>query len=222
MTKTPAMREMLAKPMVAVLERVMDLMLQNPDRFYSSVEGARKAGRDIDDNVSYEEMKRIFDQDGFIVSTSQNWDVKTALEMADEVLPFLHHRNWSLIVAENEEDLFICSDHPVVVHWIDEKMIKHPPALGSRRTAVFMPLCSKMALRGSFEDVSPLIVADSKQVASYNSLTLMNRYAQVYSRKEAFKAINPVGDIVQLSIAELAADPHVYLTKKLTTQTSIV
>ncbi len=70
MTKTPAMRETLAKPMIAVLERVMDLMLQSPDRFYSSVEGAKKAGRDIDDTVSYEEMKRTFDQDGFIVSNS--------------------------------------------------------------------------------------------------------------------------------------------------------
>ena len=213
MAKTPAMRETNAKPVVAVADRTMALILKDSETYYSTLEGARNAGIDISANVSYEKMKWAFDHNRIIASTSQNWDVISSLEMADAALPILHDRNWTLIVPEKENDVFICSDHPVIVYWLDDKIVRRPPGLGLRGTAVFIPLGSNMALRGVFEDAPPSIVVDAKQVASYNVLTLMNSYGQIYSRDESFKAINPAGDIVQLSVAELAADPTVYLTK---------
>lgn len=138
--------------------------------------------------------------------------------MANAVLPILHDRNWALLVAENEEDLFICSDHPVILHWMDEAMSRQPVGLGLSGTGVYIPLSCSLGLLGVFEDSSSIIKADTKQVASYNSLTLMASYEQVYSREESFRAINPAGEIVEVAIAELAADRNVVLTKRANVQ----
>lgn len=205
MMKTPAMRNKFAKPVIEVIERVMDLTMASPERYYAAMKGAKEAGY-ISEEVSYEEMKRSHDNKGFIVSTSKNWDVKNALEMADAVLPILHERNWTLIIPENEDDKLICSDHPVVVHWADEKKLKYPPGLGLSGTSVFLPIGSNMALCGLFESVPPIIKIDTKKVASYNNLTLLNAYEQVFSREASFKAINKKGKIIDVSVSQFAKD----------------
>ena len=70
-----------------------------------------------------------------------------------------------------------------------------------------------MALLGTFEELPPIIAADTKCVASYNTLTLMSASEQIYSRDVNFKIINSTGVVNEIGVAELAADSHIVLTK---------
>lgn len=203
--KTPAMRKIFAKPTIEITERIMDMILESPERYYASIKGAREAGYIIGD-VTYEEMKRSHDENRFIVSTSQNWDIKTMLEMADAVLPILHQRNWTLIISDNEDAKFISSDHPVVVHWKDNKKSNYPLGLGLHGTSIFLPLSSNVILCGLFESATPVLRIDTNTVASYNNLTLLNAYEQIFSCEPLFKAINIQGKIIDVPISQVAKD----------------
>ena len=71
-------------------------------------------------------------------------------------------------------------------------------------------------MRGVFEDDgSPLLIkADSKQVAAFNTLSLMYANEQIYSREKNFKIINHDGNPMEMSMTEVAADPLAYVMKK--------
>lgn len=163
-------------------------------------------------HLTYEEMKAINDRNGFKVSTTQNWNVKISLEMAEVALPLLRGRKWSLLEPESSKDLFICSDSPVMIGPLKESGIGHSSGLGTLNIFVYMPLSSKMALQGVFEEpnvlakpVQPqgLCYVDSKQVAAYNAFTLMNAKGQIYSRDKTFKMIDQAGKLVEMDIDKL-------------------
>ena len=188
-SKVPVMREQLGKPIAEVAKRVLDLTLANPERYYSTLKDMENAGIDVSKYPSYENVKETHNNDGFVISPSQNWNIQSSLMMADILLPLLKDRNWGLIIPKNPSDIFICSDNPVSLMWTKESMLGYPPGFGLKNTMVFMPLCSSIGLIGLFTPTSPIMEFDSLGIASLNTETLSHAHEQVYSRDASFKIL---------------------------------
>ncbi|MEG6586067.1 DUF4238 domain-containing protein [Dendrosporobacter sp. 1207_IL3150] len=188
-SKVPAMREQLGKPIVEVTKRFLDLTLANPERYYSILKDVKNVGIGVSKYPSYEKVREAYDNDGFAISPSQNWNMQSCLMMADILLPLLKDRYWGLVIPKNPSDIFICSDNPVSLMWTKESMLKYPPGFGFKRTMVFMPLCSNIGLIGLFTPTSPIMEFNSLGIASLNTETLSHAHEQVYSRDMSFKIL---------------------------------
>lgn len=189
--RVPAMRKSLEPPAVRVAERVLDLTLASPDRYYSTQEDMKRAGKDVSGFPCYEEAKAAHERGGFIITTSQNWNVHSGLMISDTALPMLFDRNWSLVAPENPSDILICSDNPVSLSWTSEEMKRFPPGFGMKNTMVYMPLSSYLGLVGVFEQVVPYKELNSQRIAALNRVSIKHTDLQIFSRDGTFKVTGP-------------------------------
>ena len=184
LSRVPTMRENTGRPIVQMAEMIWEMTVANPERYYSTLEDMKRDGRDVSGFPDYETAKKISMPDHVIVKPSQNWNVHSGLMMADIALELLPARNWTLVVPDRPEDIFISSDNPVSVSWTVSGLGRQPPGLGFKNTRVFMPLSSCLGLIGLFEVGDPLRYINSSQVAALNQLTLNRAKSQVYWRAE--------------------------------------
>ena len=174
LARVPVMRKNTGRPMVQVAEMVLQMTLSSPEMYYSTLDNMKKDGRDVSNFPSFEEMEQKSNTDHFTITPTQNWNVHSGLMIADIILELLPKRDWSLVVPERPEDIFICSDNPVSVSWTVSGLNRHPPGLGLKNTMVFMPLSSHLGLVGLFGPVKPKIKISSLKVANLNQLSLLH------------------------------------------------
>lgn len=186
LARVPVMRENTGRPMVQVAEMVLKMTLESPERYYATLEDMKQDGRDVSGFPDYETARKLSLSDHVIIKPSQNWNVHSGLMMANIILELLPARNWSLVVPDRPEDIFICSDNPVSVSWTVSGLDRPPPGLGLKNTMVFMPLSSHLGLVGLFGPVKPKISINSLKVANLNQLTLRQAMAQIYCRDASF------------------------------------
>ena len=209
LARVPVMRENTGRPMVQIAEMVLQMTLSSPERYYSTLENMKKDGHDVSNFPSFEEMEQKSNTDHFTITPSQNWNVHSALMIADIILELLPKRDWSLAVPKRPEDIFICSDNPVSVSWTVSGLERQPPGLGQKNTMVFMPLSSHLGLIGLFGPVKPKISIDSQNVAILNQLTFRQAMAQIYCRDESFLGGKKQSDNYNIS-HQINVDSTVY------------
>lgn len=194
--RTPAFRNTISNLLRDIARKTAEISLSTKERFESIQMQMIKDGYDINDELSYEEMREFIFSDRYDIKVSKSWQIYWILETVDIILPMLHKRNWSLVkIHDLSFGNFICSDRPVSLTWIYETGAFLPPGFALRETIVLMPLNRSLMLAGTFENIKKKARASLKTIADLNSRICFNTERFIYASNNKFIYIKPDGII---------------------------
>ncbi len=185
--RTPRFRATIGAALEDSAKITMDLILQSKQSYDGHVKRTRDAGSVIPE-VSYEDMKRMFDAGGFKVEANREYQIQQELKVFDKVLPLIFRRGWHLLRAPASSGGFITSDHPFALFWSDPKMRGgfFGPGLGLPKTEIVFPVSPRLAVIGAFEIKDDEGDVSDEAVASINGAAIATAQRQVYSRDHNF------------------------------------
>ncbi|GAG76260.1 unnamed protein product [marine sediment metagenome] len=161
----------------------------------------KQNGYEIDDKVTYEQMKNFVERDDYRIKIDKMWHIGNILDIVDILIPLLMARNWSLLIIKPKDQFFICSDSPESLIWTKPVPAFWSPGFGMPDTELVMPLNKKQALIASFEEESKTYHAPLKVITKVNDRTRMSSHRFIYSPEEDFvwtKKDGKIGNIDDL------------------------
>lgn len=181
----PRMRAIFDKFYEQITDKISMMTMATEERYIGSCIQAGIAENDI---IPYEEQKEfVLDKSRYDIKINQEVHIKSEQENIEYLLNILYHRNWYLIVSDEESGEFITSDHPVSLI----SLVKLPPlygvGYGMRKTEVCFPISKYLAFIGVFEDyenVNKTIKATKELVKDINIRTYHFAEKQVFSTKK--------------------------------------
>lgn len=193
-TRSPARREHWRRFQAQVMEQVMGLTLASRERYESQVRQMRKTGREMDDSVGYEDVKKFFESKEYRIEVAREHHIHMEFVGVQAIFPLLLSRNWMIVKATVESGPFISSDNPVGLVWNDPDSIppfyRNSPGYGLKDTRVFFPLSKSTALVGEFDGKEGIIRGNRELIASINTFTLAHSKKQIYAPKLGFYYLN--------------------------------
>ena len=187
----PQFRNNLSSSETTLIKQMLKVSLSNPESYESYIQRERDAGRKVSE---YEEVKRFVEEENFDIRYGHGHHLRYELQATDEILSLLRHRKWSLFIAEEDADDFVCSDRPVALAWIEDppQNPDHPynvggPGLAQRDTEMTIPLNRRMVLVGSFKIPSYVSTVGEKGIADVNDRTILSAKRQIYCSNLGFK-----------------------------------
>jgi hypothetical protein len=186
--RTPAYKENMSSLIDHMTKFTMKMAFSTEEQYEAIKKEMEEAGQEVP-KLPYEKFWSFLDEERYSVSADNNMHVGNLLHSMDAVLQPLGARNWSIVYCPNRLGDFICSDHPVSLHWAtnrDRGLLSSP---GHKRleTEVTVPLNSRVLLLGQFEQVMPKFITLTSRMA----LAVMNTWSSeqsrfIFSRKEDF------------------------------------
>ncbi|RPE10552.1 DUF4238 domain-containing protein [Paenibacillus polymyxa] len=199
--RTPARMNHSIMPLEEISHLYAQMIVASPEHYESIKQSMKNAGEEVNENVSYEELKEFVSGNKYNISFDNNTRVKLLLDAVDAILHPLGARNWTVAYSSPEVGDFICSDNPVSLHWTIQKDrgIWSSPGHGLLNTEVSVPLSSRITLLGRFEEMPPFYNVSSKEnLAILNSYTGLHSDRFVFSKQNDFlwyKQDNTVGNV---------------------------
>lgn len=186
--RNPRLRSNMEDFHKRVVDATMNIALSREEIWNSQTEKMREAGHQINDNLSYGDMKSFFEQKNFDVVIDQTHLILLELRMIEPVLQAAARRNWCFVSAP-EGTQYICCDDPVVLTWKDIKKRSgfYSPGHGLADTRVIFPLCSNLLLVGEFEELPKNVLHPADQVVAANSEIARHSTRQIYARDGSFE-----------------------------------
>lgn len=199
--RSPEKREQWRKFNSQIAEVIMDLTLGTEERWNSQIDQVRASGKYVNENVSYEDMKKFVNDKQYTIEVARERHIHMEMLAMDTILPLLHSRKWVVIRATDESGPFITSDNPVVLLWKDPESIpafyRNSPGYGLRGTQIFFSVSSSVTIVGEFEGEPDVIEADRNFVANINSIFLNKFHKQIYAPKLTFSFIGLEGNLLE-------------------------
>jgi len=162
-----------------------DLLVSDENIWASHVEKARADGVDIPDTVSFQDMKAFVEGGEYEVEFHPQSNLRVEMNTFDKMLPVLHERTWSLIVAPEEGPEFITSDHPVALAYKNGRL--GPIGLATKETDLFFPLTPGLGMYGVYEDALRKVVnAKPGNVATMNQRVVHSAPRYIFSAQAHF------------------------------------
>lgn len=190
----PQFRNNLSGFETMVIKQMSKVLVSNPEIYESYIQQERDAGREVPE---YEEAKRCAEEGNFDIRYGHGHHLMYELQAIDAVLRLLSHRQWSLLIAEEDASDFVCSDRPVALISIGDppQNPDHPyniggPGLAQSNTELTMPLNRRMALFGSFKILSFVDTVGEKVIADVNDRTILSAAKQIYCSNLDFKFLD--------------------------------
>jgi len=197
--RNPRNRDYVSDFHEELLKHMLGIRLATKERWESMKTINEQGTNELEDNISYEELKSFFDSNQYKITIPREYQISIESEQIDAILPYLYNRNWLLIQAPNKENLFITSDFPVVLTWKNPNEIplfyRNSPGYGLKNTEVTFPLTKNYAVIGDFENDRKFIQANSELVAAINSRMLSFTNKQVFSTNLNFKYLDKRGKL---------------------------
>jgi len=188
--RSPEMREHWRQYQANLAERIMDLALASKERWESQVKRMKEAGIEVNDAVTYEEIKEFHEGKEYDIEVAREHHIRMEFVGVEAILPFLAQRKWLLVRSTDESGPFITTDNPVNLTWKEPDKVpalfRHSPGYGMRDTQVYFPLSRNVALVGEFDGHEGEITGTKELVSLLNTKMLMFAYKQVYAPKLAF------------------------------------
>lgn len=200
--RVPSVRRQVSELSSEVAKLILKIGLASKER-YEAIRGAmRKDGADLPADLPYEELRDfVYDESNYTIVAPNELFIQALLAGLEVLLPALHHRKWSLIIAQDKAGEFICSDSPVALVWMPPRPLPefYGPGFGLPNTEVTIPLGRRIVLSGRFEGTSGVWEVDRRGVATLNSRTAMCSERFVYSAGPNFEYLKPDGGIGNVS-----------------------
>jgi len=184
--RNPRLRQSLTRAKQQGARIIMDRLVSDRRLWEHHMRKALEAGDIPVSDVSFEQMKRFVEEEGYAIEIDQQDNLRSEFRIFDNILHSLADRCWSLLVAAADAPHFITSDHPI------SQVFKDPHQTGPigvelRQTELVFPLNSRQALLGVFEEqLPPRLVVEARDVAVINTRTLRTAERQVYSVESVF------------------------------------
>jgi hypothetical protein len=184
--RVPQFREMFERNKIHFTKFHLRMVLGHPEAFAHFAEERRREGRELPPDMTREKLIEFLeDESRYTVEIPREASIKNMVEMAEHLLPVLAARRWMLMVSEDEEADFICSDRPVI---LIPTRADGPRFLGfgQTHTEVLMPLDRRTALVGHFGDGTGTKGVDRICVGLFNQRMVDYSERFIYSSNEAF------------------------------------
>lgn len=206
--RSPERREHMRQFHAQIVERLMDLTLYSKERWESQYAQAKASNPELQDNVSYEDMKTFFESKQYKVDLKREYQIHMEMVQVDAILPCLHNRNWTLLKTNSVTGPFITTDKPVDLSWNDPESVpplyRNSPGFGLKSTQVYFPVSQDLALIGEFDGEDRMVNATEQLVALLNSKMLYGFYNQIYTPITGFKFVGK-GNILRTGSALVQA-----------------
>ena len=194
--RVPAFREAINRPMERLNKQILRLTAASRGRWESTQAKMRAAGTGVEEDCTYENMRRFVEKDRYTIEPCGNTNLSNLMNTLDTDSPLLGQRAWSLLVASSDAPDFICSDRPVALYSTQPLPPLFGPSLGMPNTVVLFPLSRRLALVGSFEgEDGTVIEVDRPIVAEANARVVDQAQRFVYSAGEDFVVMKPDGTL---------------------------
>jgi hypothetical protein len=194
--RSPYMREHWRQTHKTLMKRVMDLALATKERWDSQLRQMREAGRDVNDEITYDQIKDFHERGEYDVEVAREWMIGLELKMFEAVLPALVERKWKLYVTNERNGYFVTGDKPVILTWNEPAkmppLVRHSPGFALKGTEVYFPISPEVAVVGSFEgEEEGTHEAPLELVALANLRVIEHTHEQVYTIRRTFPYIGP-------------------------------
>lgn len=187
--RTPRRREIYADFMEQISKITMQEVVATEERFEATRKRMEDDGLKVP-QITYDKLRDFVFGERYSVTFDNTTHVRNVLESMDAVLQPLGARNWSVVYCPNTLGDFVCSDHPVSLHWIEnrDRGLYSSPGHGLEGTEVTVPLTSRVLLIGRFQPYMPqnVILKTRLNLAYLNSFSSMYCNRFIFSRKEDF------------------------------------
>lgn len=199
-TRSPERREHRRKFHAQVAEKMMDISLASKERWESQMQQMKEHGREINGDVSYEEVKRFHESKEYSITVAREFHIRIEFEAIKTIYPLLYARKWLLVETTDDSGPFITSDNPVNLVWKEPDNIppfyRNSPGYGMRDTQVFIPLSKSLGLIGEFDGHEGLVKGTLELVAALNSKTILFAHKQLYSPNFGFYFVGNNGALL--------------------------
>jgi len=183
-----------------IIERMMDLSLENKERWESQIQKMKESGREVNDDITYEDIKAFHESKAYTIEIAREHHIHMEFVKFEAILPYLEGRKWLVLKSTGDSGPFITTDNPVNLTWNNPDSIppfyRSSPGFGLRETQVYFPVSKEVALIGEFDGKEGLIYASKALVATLNSKMLHFFYKQVYAPKYGFNFYSKEGEIL--------------------------
>ena len=193
--RSPQMRENWRQAQDRLCRMMMDMSLATKERWEGQMQQMRNAGREVKEDVTYEQMKEFHDKGEYDITVNREWHIRMEFEVFQTVLNCLADRSWSLYVTNEKLGPFVTSDRPVIISWkYPEKvpvMMRKSPGYGMKDTEVYFPITKRLALVGEFDGPEETFSALPSVVSIGNVQMIEWAFEQLYTVKRSFRYIGP-------------------------------
>ncbi len=188
--RSPEMRENLRGFHERVAKRAMDLTLATKERWETQLNRMRKAGEDVSDELTYEEMKAFHKSDAYKVTVAREYQIGTEFQMMGTVLEELARRSWTVYKTDGTHGEFITTNRPVTLSYVEPEKIpplyRHSPGFAAMGTEVYFPLTRHAMLIGQWTSEGGSKIAQPSFIAAVNTHMIHHSFGKVFSRKREF------------------------------------
>ncbi len=183
--RSPEQRENMREFQARVANRVMDLVLENKERWESQIkEMEEKTGKPS--LVTYEEAKDFHVRGEYTIEVARERHIQTEIDLYNTVLQLLGQRKWTLYLVPGDYGEFITTSRPVVIAYIDPEEVplylRHSPGFGLKNTEVYFPLTKHAFLIGRWEgDEITISPANQSFIGVMNNQMIQHSYGLALS-----------------------------------------
>ncbi|AET95219.1 hypothetical protein BSFA1_79510 (plasmid) [Burkholderia sp. SFA1] len=187
--RNPSRREHKRKFQQETHRRMMELLVETPERWEAHTQKAIEAGAVEAPGLSYDQARDFVERGEFTLEVDTTRHVQEELKSLTTVYELLYRRSWVIVKAGASSGGFVTSDQPTTLYWDDEEMEGgfYPPGFASRDTTVFCPLSRRVAIRGSFDGRLGAVEVPPEIVASINLRTILSAGRQIYAENDSFQ-----------------------------------
>jgi len=194
--RTPGFRQTVSNFTKDVAKGTAEMTFSSKERYESIINQMKEDGYELDNKISYEEMRDFIFSDRYDIEVDRTWLIYWIFEAIDIILPILHERNWSLIkIQDPTVASFICCDRPVSLTFFEDSKSFFGPGFGLDKTFLLMPINKRYMLMGTFEKPKKKYKADLKLIANFNSRLASGAERFIYSARGNFIYTKPDGMI---------------------------
>jgi hypothetical protein len=132
----------------------MEVSLATKECWESQMAGMKASGYTVNDDLTYEDMKKFHDDDRYNISFNREHHISLEMSSFDTILPLLFKRKWTLYRTTEERGLFVTTDAPVLLTFLEPEKIPsiYSPGFGLKKTEIMFPLTKTDLLIGEFEN----------------------------------------------------------------------
>lgn len=179
----PLFRNQRDKMISQLGSMMMHNMIESEDRWNAITSEAVAAGVLDGEPVTYEDAREAVLNGDVVAGAAKEVLIQQEIELWPKILPLLHARKWTLLVAPSGSGGFATSDRPFSLGWSDDSMNNgfYGVGLGHTGTTLTFPLNRELALIGTFEHGGGTSVATEAVVAAVNHTTFRSAMRQLYT-----------------------------------------